>query len=46
MRRVAARPAPPRFSKLKIVCGSFGRVPGLGTLVGPGFADAGESLLG
>lgn len=35
---------PPRFSRLKIVCGSFGNVPGFGMLVG--FAGFGASFLG
>jgi hypothetical protein len=45
--RSAARRVPelePRFSRLKIVCGSFGTVPGLGMFVG--FAGVGESLRG
>jgi hypothetical protein len=36
---------PPRFSRLKIVCGSFGTVPGLGRFVGF-LAGVGESLRG
>lgn len=33
-RREAELPVPPRFSRLKIVCGSLGKVPGAGTFDG------------